>query len=257
MKSHLPYSTGSAVAVFLSMFSLASGAEISEDGTLSSPGLDEIVVTAGRLGETRLSDTPLAVTAIGSKQLVQRGIDNIRGLTDYTPGLQIADFGGYAQVFIRGVGSNDPFAGTDPSSTMHLDGVYLGRTLGYFSSFLDVERIEVLRGPQGTLYGRNSVGGTINVVTRRPSEEIAAETEISAGTYNTVGVQSYIGGDVGGGVLAGLALQYRRHGSYFDNVSTGNDLGKEKTFGIRGQVIVPWARRKLICGQIMQNRKAT
>jgi len=211
-----------------------------------SPGIDEIIVTASRTGASRVQDTPLALTALTASQLEQRGIQDIRGLTDYTPSLQIADFAGYAQIFIRGVGSNDPFAGTDPSSTMHLDGVYLGRTLGYFSSFLDVERIEVLRGPQGTLYGRNSVGGTINVITRTPPEEPTAELEVSGGTRKTFGAQSYLGGSLGGGARAGLALQYRRHGNYFDNTSSGNDLGRERSFGVRGQVLVPLGRAEAI-----------
>ncbi len=201
--------------------------------------LSEIVVTASRTGESRLSDTPIAITALSADQLDQRGVHDIRGLTDYTPNLQIADFAGYAQIFIRVVGSNDQFAGTDPSSTVHLDGVYLGRTLGYFSSFLDVERIEVLRGPQGTLYGRNSVGGTINVITRKPTDEFKAQLQVGAGTYGTASGAAYVSGGLGGGIAAGLAVQYRRNGDYFDNVSTGGDIGRDSNFGIRGQIVAP------------------
>lgn len=232
--------TAASAAVLAMCFASVSALAQDVPGSATeSLGLDEIIVTASRTGSSRALDTPLALTALTNQQLEQRGIQDIRGLTDYTPGLQIADFAGYAQVFIRGIGSNDPFAGTDPSSTMHLDGVYLGRTLGYFSSFLDVERIEVLRGPQGMLYGRNSVGGTINVITRTPPEEMTAEMQASGGTHSTFGAQSYLGGDVGGGVRAGLALQYRRNGNYFENTSTGNDLGRERSFGVRGQVLIP------------------
>lgn len=197
----------------------------------------EIVVTASRTGASRLSDTPLAITALSAEDLEQRGVNDIRGLTDYTPNLQIADFAGYAQIFIRGVGSNDPFAGTDPSSTVHLDGVYLGRTLGYFSSFLDVERIEVLRGPQGTLYGRNSVGGTINVITRRPTDERKAQLQAGVGTYGTVHGAAYLSGGIAEGVAASVAVQYRQNDDYFDNVSVGGDIGRDRNFGIRGQLV--------------------
>ena len=199
----------------------------------------EIVVTAARTGETRLLDTPIAITAMNAEQLDERGVRDIRGLTDYTPNLQIADFAGYAQIFIRGVGSNDPFAGTDPSSTVHLDGVYLGRTLGYFSSFLYVERIEVLRGPQGTLYGRNSVGGTINVVTRKPTEAFTARMAAGIGTHGAASGSAYVSGGLGHGIAAGLAVQYRRNGNYFDNASTGGGVGRDANFGLRGQLVIP------------------
>ena len=224
-------------SIGLSAIALAMG--LHATGALAQEAESEIIVTASRTGETKLRDTPIAVTALSADQLDERGIQDIRGLTDYTPSLQIADFAGYAQIFIRGIGSNDPFAGTDPSSTVHLDGVYLGRTLGYFSSFLDVERIEVLRGPQGTLYGRNSVGGTINVVTRKPGEDFTAKMEAGVGTYGAVSGAAYVGGGLGNGMRAGLAVQYRRHGDYFDNVSTGGDLGRERNFGLRGQLVVP------------------
>ena len=218
-------------------------------------GSGEIIVTASRTGQSKVLDTPISITALSSTQLEQRGVQDIRGLTDYTPGLQIADFAGYAQIFIRGVGSNDPFAGTDPSSTIHLDGVYLGRTLGYFSSFLDVARVEVLRGPQGTLYGRNSVGGTINVVTRTPEESFTAEATATAGNFGTVGASTYVAGGLGGGVRAGLAAQYRRNGDYYDNVSTGGDIGRDRSFGLRGQIVAPLGAGEAILRADYANQK--
>ncbi len=227
----------SAATMTLVFASPATAQEVRETAA------DDIVVTASRTGASTVRDTPIAMTALTSEQLDRRGVSDIRGLADYTPGLQIADFSGYAQIFIRGVGSNDPFAGTDPSSTIHLDGVYLGRTLGYFSSFLDVERVEVLRGPQGTLYGRNSVGGTINVVTRAPTEELTGEVQIGGGTFNAFNAAAYISGGLGGGVKASLAGQYRRHGNYFENVSTGGDIGRERNVGLRGQVAIPLGER--------------
>lgn len=229
-----------ALYVFASTIPDAAKAQAQESDSISN---DDIVVTASRTGASSVRDTPIAITALTREQLGQRGVSDIRGLADYAPGLQVADFSGYAQIFIRGIGSNDPFAGTDPSSTVHLDGVYQGRTLGYFSSFLDVERVEVLRGPQGTLYGRNSVGGTINVVTRAPTEELSGEVQIGAGTVNAFNASAYVSGGLGGGVKASLAGQYRRHGNYFDNISTGGGLGRERNYGVRGQVAIPLGER--------------
>ena len=136
--------------------------------------LEEITVTATKAGETALQSTPLAITAFSGTQLESRGVTGVRGLVDYTPGLQIAEQSGYAQLYIRGIGSNVVFVGSDPSSTTHMDGVYLARPLSYFSDFLDIERVEILRGPQGTLYGRNSVGGTINITRANPARRLPA-----------------------------------------------------------------------------------
>src|SRR5258706_3967725 len=132
--------------------------------TSTETGLEDIVVTATKTGATQLQETPIAITAFSAEAMERSGIKGIRDLVDLTPSLQIAENTGQSQIYIRGIGSNNSFAGSDPSSTVHLDGVYLARPGSYFADFLDVERVEVLRGPQGTLYGRNSVGGTINII---------------------------------------------------------------------------------------------
>lgn len=209
----------------------------------SGAGLEEVIVTATRTGESSLRDTPIAISALDAGTLNRRGVDDIRDLGAYVPGLQVADFTGYAQVFIRGIGSNDPFAGTDPSSTMHLDGVYLGRTPSYFANFLDVERVEVLRGPQGTLYGRNSVGGTINIISRSPSETPTAEVTGVVGNYDTYGASGMVSGPIGKSARGSLALQYKSRDDYLDNISTGGDLGAEEMFGLRGQLLIPMGEK--------------
>src|SRR6202041_2340679 len=145
--------------------------------------LEEIVVTA-KTGTTKLQQTPIAITSFTAADLDAKKIEDVRGLVQYTPGLQISDINGYAQLYIRGVGSNTVYIGSDPSTTIQLDGVYLARPLSYFSDFLDVERVEVLRGPQGTLYGRNSVGGTINIISKKPSDTLTGEVQASVGTYD-------------------------------------------------------------------------
>ena len=131
--------------------------------------IEEIIVTATKVGEVNLQDTPLAITAFTGDALSSAMMSDVRDLEHATPGLTISENTGWAQIYIRGVGSNNVFAGSDPSSTIHMDGVYIARPQGSFNSFIDVERVEVLRGPQGTLYGRNSVGGTINIISTLPS----------------------------------------------------------------------------------------
>lgn len=209
------------------------------DQPISSTGqqLEEIVVTGTKTGATKLQSTPIAITAFTAAQLDQRKIDDVRGLVEYTPGLQISDINGYAQLYMRGVGSNTVYIGSDPSVTMHLDGVYLARPLAYFSDFLDVERVEVLRGPQGTLWGRNSVGGTIDIISKKPSDTFTGELRASVGTYDEYSLQGYVSGPIAGTPLrfslSGVRLS---HDPYFDNISTAGGIGNQDSYGLRGQL---------------------
>lgn len=217
-------------------------------GPAATPADDEhletIIVTATKTGETNLQSTPLAVTALTATQLDERGISDVRGLSSYTPGLQISDLSGYAQLYIRGIGSNTVFIGSDPSTTIHLDGVYLARPLSYFSDFLDVERVEVLRGPQGTLYGRNSVGGTINIISRKPSETFEGEVQAGIGNYDAFEYKGYLSGPFGkSGIRGSLAVNRLLHDDYFNNVSTGGDIGNKDSVGVRAQLLFPLGER--------------
>ena len=136
---------------------------------------ERMTVTATKTGAADIQSTPIAVTVLPAKTLEQVGIQTVEGLAGVVPAVTISQHTGAAQVTIRGIGTNSTVAGADPSSTVHLDGVYLGRPAMVFMDFLNVERVEVLRGPQGTLYGRNSVGGTINIVTRQPTNTLGDE----------------------------------------------------------------------------------
>ena len=202
-------------------------------------GIADIVVTATRMGETALQSTPIAVSVLSGQQLADRGVRDIQDLKAYVPSLQVSDLSGYTQLYIRGIGSNIVFVGSDPSTTIHLDGIYLARPLSYLSDFLDVERVEVLRGPQGTLYGRNSVGGTINIISRKPSATLEGQVQAAYGTYDRYGLQAYVSGPIAGGVRASLAADVSGHDAFRKNVSTGNDQEDLKSRGVRGQVLIP------------------
>ncbi|MDX2276717.1 MAG: TonB-dependent receptor [Hyphomonadaceae bacterium] len=205
--------------------------------------LDEIIITATKQGETNVQTTPLAVSVVGAQEIEERGLSDIQDLVGVVPGLQVSDLSGYTQLYIRGVGSNIVFIGSDPSSTTHLDGVYLARPLAYLSNFLDVERIEALRGPQGTLYGRNAVGGNINIVSRRPSEVFEGRLQATIGDYNHLGLAGYVSGPITeGGVLGSFAFNRSTHDGYLDNVA-GADLEDEDFWGVRGQVLIPIGAR--------------
>lgn len=238
-KIEIMLATCAAMAV-VSAAQAQTAAPAASAATADTQGLQDIVVTATRMGETKLQSTPLAVTALNATQLAERGVRDVQDLRSYVPSLQVSDLGGYSQLFIRGIGSNIVFVGSDPSTTIHLDGVYLGRPLSYLNGFLDVDRVEVLRGPQGTLYGRNSVGGTINIVSRTPSDHFEGEIQGQYGTYDRYGVQGYVTGPItGGGIAGSLAFDVSGHGPYLKNVASGDDVENLKSRGVRGQLLVP------------------
>ena len=139
--------------------------------TLEVRALAEVTVTADRTGERPLSEVPLAVSVLSEADLERNRSRTIADLGGHAPSMTFAQNTGFAQITIRGIGTNAVFAGSDSSSVVYLDGVYLARPAAVLGDFLDIERIEILRGPQGTLYGRNAVGGAINVVTRLPTNE--------------------------------------------------------------------------------------
>jgi len=206
-----------------------------------SAGLQEVVVTATKTGETSAQSTPLALTVYTADELSQHAIENITGISEDTPGLQLTDLSGYTQLFIRGVGSNTVYVGSDPSSTLNIDGVYQARPLTYTTDFLDVERVEVVKGPQGTLYGRNAVGGAINVISRAPSSTLTGEFQLSGGNYGEFGAKGYISGPLGdSGMLGSLALSRYTHDFYLDNVSTGGGVENADHYGARGQLLIPF-----------------
>jgi iron complex outermembrane receptor protein len=210
------------------------GAALAADNS----SFEEIVITATKMGATRLQDTPLAVSAYSSADLDKTGAKDIRDLAGQTPNLVVAQNGPFAQIYIRGIGSNNSFAGSDPSSTVNIDGVYIARPAAVFNNFLDIERIEVLRGPQGTLYGRNSVGGTINIISRKPDNEFHVKAQGTVANYNLYRGEGYISGPIVKDKLFGsISAMRSKHDGYIKNiVASGNDRGSEDTWGVRAQL---------------------
>ena len=185
----------------------------------ANAGLETIIVTATKTGATAVQNTPLAVTAFSASQLEQSNIAGTQDLAKFAPNLQIAQNNDYAEFYIRGVGSNNIFNGSDPDVTVNVDGVYIGRPFGQFTNFLDVDRVEVLRGPQGTLYGRNAVGGTVNVISKVPTDDTEEKFRLSLGDYARVGVDGYASGAIlPGKADFSVAASYLRHDAYVDNI---------------------------------------
>ena len=148
---------------------------------------DDIVVTARRQPEP-LQRVPISVVALTANDLESRSITNLRTLQNFVPNLTFAPSQNVGEaagnVFIRGIGQEDFGAGADPGVGLYVDGVYFARTLGTIMNVIDISRVEVLRGPQGTLFGKNTIGGAINIITKQPEERRERNASILLGNYN-------------------------------------------------------------------------
>jgi iron complex outermembrane recepter protein len=189
--------------------------------TADGDSLAEIVVTATKTGSQQLQKTPVAVSVVGGEFMAIQGLSNIKDLAPYVPSLTFSQNTAAAIIYIRGIGSNNVAAGSDPDVTMQVDGVYIARPIGEFSDFLDVDRVEVLRGPQGTLYGRNAVGGTINVISRQPTDTPTGEVRVTGGNFSLLQGDAYVSGPIRDNLQASIAVTFKTHSPYFDNIVPG------------------------------------
>lgn len=149
----------------------------------TSAVLEEVVVTAERR-EANLQKVAIAVTALSEAELARSVIQSTVELQTLTPGLVITTNGPYGQPYVRGVGTDIINVGSDGSVAVHVDGIYQTRATASIQDFLDVARVEVLKGPQGTLYGRNATGGAINIYTNEPTYDFGAKVDLRIGNYN-------------------------------------------------------------------------
>jgi iron complex outermembrane receptor protein len=161
-------------------------------------GLEEMVVTA-RKREENLQETPVAITAIGAGQLQDMGARRIDDIGRFVPNLQLDTGAGGAQsarAYIRGIGEGDTLNSFDPAAAIYIDGVYQARATGSLIDVLDIERIEVLRGPPGTLYGRNAIGGAVNFINKSPTDEFEGEARVVAGNHSLVEYYGMLSGPI-------------------------------------------------------------
>src|SRR5215217_1201654 len=185
--------------------------------------VDEIIITAEKRSES-LQDVPVSVSAYTAETRQIVGINNIQDLANFTPGLSFS--GSEDRVFVRGVGRQTNTNGSDPGVATYTDGIYDASTRSVGASDFFVERVEVLRGPQGTLYGRNSIGGAINAISKRPTESFSGEVRATVGDYGVFNVEAAVSGSLTEGLRARLAgARYNQEDGYYKNVSGGPDEG--------------------------------
>ena len=195
------------ISILIMLLPLSAAAE---EGDLA---LEEVIVTA----QKRVSDlqtTAMAISAYDSNSLETRNITNIEDLGKANPSIDIALYQGEAQIYIRGIGYSGIIGGTDSSSALHLDGVYVSRSSAAVPGFMDLERVEVVRGPQGTLYGRNATSGSVNLIHKRPTDELSAEASLMVGNYEAYRFFGALSGPLSDNFRARLALQAENHDGY-------------------------------------------
>jgi iron complex outermembrane receptor protein len=199
---------------------------------------DEVIVTAQRRRE-RHQDVPIALSVMGQDELARRGARDLSDLAGAAPGLSIAGFtGGNASnlVSIRGVAGQVLPIGSGQPVAIYLDGVYLSRPDAAFFGFDDVERVEVLRGPQGALYGRNATAGAINIITRSPGSAVRGGAEVRVGNLEAISARGSVSTPLSESLSAGLSGSYLRHDGAIRNAVTGDRLNGRDARTIRGQL---------------------
>ena len=207
-------------------------------GVLQAQELEEVVVTAERRAEN-LQEVPNAITALSADTVEQADIHDLTDIATRIPGLTFSPFSpGQNIVALRGASSNDDGAGTDNSVAVFVDDVYLGRVSNINPEMFDIERVEVLRGPQGTLYGKNTIGGAINVVSTRPNtEETEGKFRINLGNYQRRDIAGLISGPIGDGWAGKASFSYRNRDGWVNNVYLNKQQKDDNVQAFRGQLL--------------------
>ena len=223
------------------------GAAFAQDAQdAEAPALDEadidngnqIIVTATKRAQT-LQDTPVAVTVTTAATIEQAQIRDINDLQSVVPSLRVSQLqSAFATTFsVRGFGTDGNNLGLEPSVAVFVDGVYRSRAISQISDLPNLERVEVLRGPQSTLFGKNASAGVISLVTKAPSFDLEGNAELSYGNYNALVARGYISGPLSDTIAASIAGGYNRRDGFVTNGFNGDDLNDRNRWFTRGQLL--------------------
>jgi iron complex outermembrane receptor protein len=229
-----------SLSMFAALASIALGTVRAQEASSSAStvaGLEEIVVTAEKRTST-VERTPVAITALTGQTLEDRQLSAITDVQGVVPNFRIGLLTGGAVVSIRGIGINSVLPTVEGAAAININDVYVARTVVQPLSFYDVSSLEVLRGPQGTLYGRNATAGALNIHTTLPDEQVSGYARATLGNYNTANVEGAIGGPIiGDWLLARVATRVEHHNGYALNLATGNEVDNRDTWSMRGTIV--------------------
>lgn len=204
----------------------------------AAQALEEIMVTAQRKVEN-VQEVPISISAFSADSLEKAGIDRPEDLSLVIPSMKISRGVTGTTVFLRGVGSISGYLpGFENSVATYVDGVYIDGSRGNIFSFNNIERVEVLKGPQGTLFGRNATGGLIHVITKEPDQEAGGSLEVSYGDFDAIGGKLYVTGGLSDTVAADLAVLYADQGEgYGENIFDGSDVLRREELSLRASLL--------------------
>lgn len=200
---------------------------------------EEVLVTARKRTETA-QRVPIPITALSQEQLQTRNMTEIRDIERLSPNTSIqysSVNGTAAQIFMRGIGQTNWSSTQDPKIGMYVDGVYLSRPQGGLLDFMDIERVEVLRGPQGTLFGRNTTAGLIHIINNKPSQEFEADVQFGIGNENHQSYGFMVNTPITNSLAARFALYDKETDGNIINSVTGKDRGNENSLSYRGSLL--------------------
>ena len=211
--------------------------------TTAKATLEEVVVTARKTAES-LQDTPISVTALSGDRLEDMGVSRITKLQNVTPNLVFQNTPAYsgagnnAAVYIRGVGQKDFVPTIDPGVGIYVDEVYLGRSAGAVLDMIDIQQVEILRGPQGTLFGKNTIGGAISITTTKPNEELSGKVDIKVGTDERRNIRGVLNVPLSNTLFARGSFGSLQQDGYVFRPFDGKDLGNQDT--LMGRLALRW-----------------
>jgi iron complex outermembrane receptor protein len=231
-----------AVALLAAMSLAWAGGEstaAAPDGSSAGAVLEEVTVTAQRV-EQNLERVPISVTAASGKELEDKGVTDLNSIVGAIPNLQIGSspVGGNAaaQVYVRGVGQISYTATQEADVPIYVDGVYIARPIASVFDLIDVDRVEVLRGPQGTLFGRNALGGAVQIITQEPTQTFGGFAEVVGGSYGRRDLDAAFNTPLTDTLSARITASHREDGGYTRSLSTGIDGNNTNDNLVRGQL---------------------
>ncbi len=207
----------------------------------TNSGIDEILVTAEKR-EERIPDLPIAISAYGGEDLNAAGVQGVRDLTQIAPSLNIGVKGSETFITIRGIGSEVASIGSEPGVTVSQDGVVLARHLFFNADFLDVNRVEVLRGPQGTISGRNATGGAIKIISNEPTDEFELGADVTVGNFSRFASRGFVSGPIETDRVRGrFAFSTDNAQGWLLDRGLRQELGSRRNVHIRGSLAVDFS----------------
>lgn len=234
----------------LAMAPVAHAAEPEQQTSATEEnGIGDIVVTAQKRSES-VQRTAIAITAVSGDDLRSRQITTIGAIAQQVPNLNITEQIGQARITMRGIGVDNISTASEGSVAFNEDGVFYSRSSAALASFYDLERVEVLRGPQGTLYGRNATGGSVNLITKKPDfGSTNGYVMLTAGNYNAINTEAALGMALSDTVAVRIAGQTQHHAGYGHNLATGKEIDGRDSQSLRGQVLIqPNEKFKVLLG---------